>query len=267
MLATQPQHLLSTVFRTEDRTHWFLRLPRRFLCPAGADSKQHDLFHGLRCASPVATIGGPAGADGHLFQAAFTTANRKCGLHSQPAVQRHGLIVGGCLCLTVTVQMKLPSNDLNTHARTASRMWYRHSNRSLPTPLFRQIEKREAQGCLSRHPAIPGPIVSSNRKGGCTGLLDPAIRRTGPFVSSNRKGDAHGCSSRASGDPRTPCFAKRNGGCIGVLILPYPPICGPIVSSKKFVQELSCPRHPTPDTRHPTPVFYFESPAWQLETT
>ena len=195
MLATQPQHLLSTVFRTEDRTHWFLRLPRRFLCPAGADSKQHDLFHGLRCASPVATIGGPAGADGHFFQAVFTTANRKCGLHSQPAVQRHGLIVGGCLCLTVTVQMKLPSNDLNTHARTASRMWYRQSNRSLPTPLFRQIEEGGAPGRPSRP----------------SGELRPPC-----FVKSKR-GVHRAARSRYPAN-RTLCFVKSKRGCTGLLV-------------------------------------------------
>ena len=47
--------------------------PARFLCPAGAELRNESVFHGFRsarlrpgCASPVATLRGPAGAEARL---------------------------------------------------------------------------------------------------------------------------------------------------------------------------------------------------------
>ncbi len=57
-------------------------LIRRFLCPWGAELRQQgyqNFLHGLRCAPPVATIRGPAGAE-------ILTAAIECQLDSQVAL-------------------------------------------------------------------------------------------------------------------------------------------------------------------------------------
>ena len=116
MPGTYPQLLLSLFLREVPYTLVPAFTPPALLCPGGADLS--DRFNGLRCASPMATISGPAGDKDQLLKAPKIISSER---RSQPQFKS-----GDHRGLANTLS---PIHPIHSHASHTS-----HLPGSAPTP-------------------------------------------------------------------------------------------------------------------------------------